>query len=51
MLKLLIGKRKRKRPPRRPRNRWEVRCEMKVDALLNIGLYYSALKMEAERSS
>jgi len=48
---LLIGKRKRKRPLRRPRNRWEVQCKIKVDALLNIGLYYFALKMEAKRSS
>jgi hypothetical protein len=51
VLEILIGKRKRKRPLRRPRNRWEVQCKIKVNALLNIGLYYSALKMETERSS
>jgi DNA relaxase NicK len=51
VLKILIGKRKRKRPLRGPRNRWEVQCKIKVDALLNTGSYYSALKMEAERSS
>lgn len=50
VLKILISKRKRKIPLQRPRNRWEVQQKIKVDALLNIWLYYSAMKMEAERS-
>jgi len=50
-VKILIGKHKRKRPLRRPRTRWEVQCKIKVEALLNIGLCYSALKIEAEHSS